>query len=192
MCCSFFELGPRSYDSTRLQASISCCSRLHADFRTQLRRRLCQCKSTCPRQQELVPQGSQIFWRLPRFVPIAARHQGAIRCPHMGPPRRRNAIDPASWPSTLSAPLLDFLRSRTLQRAKRTFIGWRTWSPCSSLPTCPLLPLPLRPLRRLLRVAASTLRARRPLSKPRRIRPQGPPLCSQPRRSSTSPERSAG
>ncbi len=114
-----------------------------------------------------------------------------------------NAIDPASWPSTLSAPLLDFLRSlypipppRSDAPAGETDLhrlaNIMAWSPCSSRPTCLLLSLPLRPLRRLLRVAASTLRARRPLSKPRRIRPQGPPLRSQLRRSSTSPERSAG
>ncbi len=28
----------------------------------------------------------------------------------------------------------------TLQPAKPTFIGWRTWSPCSSRPICPLRP----------------------------------------------------
>ncbi len=111
-----------------------------------------------------------------------------------------NAIDPASC--SLRSALLSSIffgpstrsrhRGQTLQLAKQIFIVWRTWSPCSSRPTCPPLSLLLRPLRRLPPVAASTLRARRLLNKPRRPLLRHPPLLSRLQRSLTSPGRSAG
>jgi hypothetical protein len=80
----------------------------------------------------------------------------------------------------------------TRQPAKPTFIGWRTWSPCSSRPPCPLRPRRLRPPRRPLPAAASTLRAHRLLSQPHHPLLRRPPLPSKLHRSLTSLGRGAG
>ncbi len=83
-------------------------------------------------------------------------------------------------------------RDRMLRPAKRTYIGWHTWSPCSSRPPYLLLPLLPRLPQRLPPVAASILRARRLPNKLRRPPLRRPLLPSRLRRSLTLPERNAG
>ncbi len=141
------------------------------------------------------------------------------RAPHLVRPKRyptsRSDLPPSPGFATpslmLSTPLRGLRRSalpsstssgpstrprhsgRTLLLANRIFIGWRTWSPCSSRPTYPLLPLLLRLLCRSTLVVASILRACRPLNKPWRPLLRRPlPYLSLPRPLSTSLGRGAG
>jgi hypothetical protein len=95
--------------------------------------------------------------------------------------------------STISGPSTRYHHNGpTLQPAKPIFIGWRTWSPCSSRPIYPPPPPLLRLPQRLPPAAASTLRAHRLLNQPRRPLLRRPPPPSHLQRSSTSLGRSAG
>ncbi len=111
-----------------------------------------------------------------------------------------NAIDPASWPSTLNAPLLDFIRSfypippqRSDAPAGKTDLHRLANMVSLFLPAdLPAASATLRLIRRPTLVSALTLRAHCPLNKPRRPRPGHPLLLSRLQPSSISPGRSAG
>ncbi len=95
--------------------------------------------------------------------------------------------------SIISGPSIRYrLSGPTLQPVKPTFIGWRTWSPCSSRPIYPPRPPLLRLPRQLPPAAASTLLAHRLLNKPRRPLLRRPPPPSRLQRSLTSLGRGAG
>jgi hypothetical protein len=204
VCCSFFERGPWFHDPTRLRPVVIVNSKT---MTTPALNFVAVCtNANLPVQgnknhflKALKESGVAIgsSQSLPdikeRFAALTwVRHAVA------------NAIDPASWPSTLSALLLDFLRSLYPIPPQRSDAPAGE-TDLHRLANMVSLFLPAD-LSAASATAASTpatnsggginsdstLRARRLLNQPGRPLPRRPPLPRLPRPSLTSPGRSAG